>query len=1186
MKTKFRNKLKQKIIIPIIIVLTFNFIVPNYSQASLGGILVTPVVSLLAVLGDAINRLIFLTVGEEFGVVKEQKTDTTHSIAEQVNLGKKPSDWSQMSLIDQGKFWYDQFCKANNYPMQQYKGWKNIKLYETMWGLKEQIESTLRPYYNENYDWDDNTWIKFKSEAEEADRKQEESEQINKELKFPDGRTYGEVIEQGKQILADFAYGEYYNRDESFIPLYKKYESFEEVSNEDVWNDFDLYYEKIKGDQENFLEEKIWRNWGEAEWQQFYDDLNTAINSNKTASIDTTIPLTTIENLTAPIRRGANEGTNKSIVGTGIKAILGIGEYKIYLTNDAEKENYCEENPPEVGLINKALSMKGDETKGVDDEIQGGYGIPNIAITPAEIFSNKIAMLNANYFKTDAEISEQIGGQPRSVVYQLKTLISKWYNTLRLIAIFGLLSVLVYIGIRIMLSSSAGDKAKYKERLQDWLVAMCLIFFLHYIMVFTMTVVDEITEVIANTGETGTSKQVNIFITEDAETKVNIDGTILKSYNNGNISIQKDDGSMPHVDTSKVDSMFSSSLIGYMRLTAEHTQAIQKLSGVIMYLALTFYTAYFIFIYLKRLLTLTFLTVTAPLVALTYPLDKLRDGKAQAFNYWIREYMINALLPIIHLLLYTILVSNAMELAATAPLYAIVALAFIVPAEKIVKEMFGFKANLAPAGGAAGIAGGYLAIQGMNMLARRGMGGKGPKGEGSGAGNGGGSNPRIRTGNQNAGQVDSNFSDLALGSGAGNGGNNNRPPSGNSTNRRNNNQRLLEGSSGGNDNPPPPPPPGGSLSDISEDRIAQENEEPSRQQENAQRERNLEDNTRDIMAAGGLMSVAKHDDDREYLRQEMTSLIEERRQMQGNFPNSTEMTRPETVKDILKSRFAGVGEVRRSLNAFADDTGKGKLANNAAHLIRKRYRNAGGAKGIASKTGRKLGRAAVRGTIGVAGASIGLAGGMVGGNLSDMWKGLTLGAVAGGTIGKNVANKIERKAASSANTRRELLYGEQAAEAEARRKEFASNEDNISFIRDKYKDKANGPKTTREIKEHLRNMSVYEKAAGGDLKNMDKLYNMEKEITGGVKTSGKEFKELPVAEQQRRLTEKDRAQKYVSQIAELSSNYNAQDFRGTKYEASVNDLTNRLSKEARLESAQARTQAEKILKDIRKYKKY
>ncbi len=31
--------------------------------------------------------------------------------------------------------------------------------------------------------------------------------------------------------------------------------------------------------------------------------------------------------------------------------------------------------------------------------------------------------------------------------------------------------------IRIIISSSADDKAKYKQRLFDWLVAICLIFF-------------------------------------------------------------------------------------------------------------------------------------------------------------------------------------------------------------------------------------------------------------------------------------------------------------------------------------------------------------------------------------------------------------------------------------------------------------------------------------------------------------------------------------------------------------------------------------------------------------------------------------------------------------------------------------------------------------------------------------
>ena len=79
----------------------------------------------------------------------------------------------------------------------------------------------------------------------------------------------------------------------------------------------------------------------------------------------------------------------------------------------------------------------------------------------------------------------------------MKGTVSKWYVALRNIAIVGLLSVLLYIGIRIVISSSAGDKAKYKQFFVDWVVALCLIFFLHYIMAFTMTMSETITDVLS-----------------------------------------------------------------------------------------------------------------------------------------------------------------------------------------------------------------------------------------------------------------------------------------------------------------------------------------------------------------------------------------------------------------------------------------------------------------------------------------------------------------------------------------------------------------------------------------------------------------------------------------------------------------------------------------------------------------
>ena len=62
----------------------------------------------------------------------------------------------------------------------------------------------------------------------------------------------------------------------------------------------------------------------------------------------------------------------------------------------------------------------------------------------------------------------------------LQSSISTWYRVLRTVALVGLLSVVVYIGIRILFTSIAEDKAKYKKMIIDWIVAICILFILHY----------------------------------------------------------------------------------------------------------------------------------------------------------------------------------------------------------------------------------------------------------------------------------------------------------------------------------------------------------------------------------------------------------------------------------------------------------------------------------------------------------------------------------------------------------------------------------------------------------------------------------------------------------------------------------------------------------------------------------
>ena len=54
---------------------------------------------------------------------------------------------------------------------------------------------------------------------------------------------------------------------------------------------------------------------------------------------------------------------------------------------------------------------------------------------------------------------------------------------------------------------------------------------------------------------------------------------------------------------------------------------------LIIYIALTVFTVVFAFRYIKRVIYLAFLTMVSPMVAMTYPLDKLKDRKSTSLEY-------------------------------------------------------------------------------------------------------------------------------------------------------------------------------------------------------------------------------------------------------------------------------------------------------------------------------------------------------------------------------------------------------------------------------------------------------------------------------------------------------------------------------------------------------------------------
>lgn len=82
---------------------------------------------------------------------------------------------------------------------------------------------------------------------------------------------------------------------------------------------------------------------------------------------------------------------------------------------------------------------------------------------------------------------------------------------------------------------------------------------------------------------------------------------------------------------------------------------------------------------------------------------------------WFKEYTMNVILQPVHLLLYMSLISSASDLVVRNPIYALVAIGFLIPAEKFIKRMFGLdKASSTSDFGT--FAKNALALQGLKQL--------------------------------------------------------------------------------------------------------------------------------------------------------------------------------------------------------------------------------------------------------------------------------------------------------------------------------------------------------------------------------------------------------------------------------------------------------------------------------------
>ena len=263
--------------------------------------------------------------------------------------------------------------------------------------------------------------------------------------------------------------------------------------------------------------------------------------------------------------------------------------------------------------------------------------------TVEKVVFNQIGMLDANFFNfestyTAGDVTIEVPGYMQTA----KENIAKIYYVMRYIALGFSLLTLLYIGIRTAVSSVAETEAKYKKMFVGWIESIVILLLLQYII-------------------------AAMFYLSGA--LLNICWDIYKSLNTTKSA---------NFEENLLVSIFS----GY-----------KTISGVgVIYLTLSLWVlAYthvkFFWLYIKRVFMTGFLITLSPLITVTYPIDKAGDGKAQAFQGWLRELTITCTIQPIHCVIYMIFNETAGEISKVAPVLALIFLVMITYVEKVVRKI-------------------------------------------------------------------------------------------------------------------------------------------------------------------------------------------------------------------------------------------------------------------------------------------------------------------------------------------------------------------------------------------------------------------------------------------------------------------------------------------------------------------
>lgn len=289
-------------------------------------------------------------------------------------------------------------------------------------------------------------------------------------------------------------------------------------------------------------------------------------------------------------------------------------------------------------------------------------------VTVESIFFNEIPILDANFFDTEhagghdlkVETSEQaVNGQEQAqsvnVVVMLRENLRTMYRVIRNLSIALLLFALLFMGIKIAISSSAEKKAKYKSLLLSWFIAMLVVVFIHLFMYAIFQINETFVDMCRDWGKNAANQEVS--------------------------------GLLSHSQYQEELSLYDA-----IRIKAYVFNWKEGVPATIIYVYMVYLMIRFLLIYFKRYLTIYILALAGSFMGVKYAFDKMLGRKTTSLGKWMKDFAFNVLLQTVHAFIYVLFMAVALAVSQESlggALIALVILNFMLKADSIIIQIFG-----------------------------------------------------------------------------------------------------------------------------------------------------------------------------------------------------------------------------------------------------------------------------------------------------------------------------------------------------------------------------------------------------------------------------------------------------------------------------------------------------------------